>query len=126
MTANAMTATIKEGPRVAALIVVLSLAAVLGLVVGNALQAQSSAGVGAQAPGAAADSGTPSYADPHYQIIRGAQSTAPAQTDPRAHIWREVTAAPAVAPEQTDPRAHIWAPIAGSDDNESLTTPTPR
>ncbi|MEA2651559.1 MAG: hypothetical protein QOI85_1280 [Chloroflexota bacterium] len=68
-----MTATaIREGARIAALIVVLVLAAVLGLVVGNALHGRSSAGVGAAAPEAAAIHGTHSYADPHYQLIRRA------------------------------------------------------
>ena len=68
-----MTATaIREGARVAALIVILVLAAVLGLVVGNALNGRSSSGVGAQAPDATTFDGTPSYADPHYQLIRAA------------------------------------------------------
>ena len=68
-----MTATaIREAARVAVLIVVLVLAAVLGLVVGNALQGGSTAGVGAQAPATEADRGTPSYADPHQQLIRRA------------------------------------------------------
>ena len=68
-----MTATaIREGARVAVLIVVLVLAAVLGLVVGNALQGRSTVGVGAEAPNAAAGAETPSYADPHYQIVRRA------------------------------------------------------
>ena len=63
---------IREGARVAALIVVLVLAAVLGLVVGNALNGRSTAGVGAQAPDVTTFDGTPSYADPHYQLIRRA------------------------------------------------------
>ena len=68
-----MTATaIREGARIAALILVLTLAAVLGLVVGNALQSRSSIGIGAPAPDAAADRGTPSFADPNYQLIRRA------------------------------------------------------
>jgi len=71
-----MTATaIREAARVAILIVVLVLAAVLGLVVGNALQGGSIEGVGAPAPDAAA-AGTPSYADPHYQLMRGAAQAA--------------------------------------------------
>ena len=69
-----MTATaIREGARIAALILVLVLAAVLGLVVGNAIQGRSSAAVGAPAPDAAVDGGTPSFADPYRQLIR--QST---------------------------------------------------
>ena len=68
-----MTGTaIREAARVAALILVLILAAALGLVVGNALQGRSSIGVGAQAPDAAADVGTPSFADPYRQLIRQA------------------------------------------------------
>ena len=70
-----MTATaIRDGARVAALIVILVLAAVLGLVVGNALNGRSNAGVGAQAPDATIFDGTPSYADPHYQLIRQASA----------------------------------------------------
>lgn len=73
-----MTATaIREGARVAVLILVLVLAAALGLVVGNALQGRSTAGVGAQAPDAAAGRGAPSYADP-YRQINEASHTAPA------------------------------------------------
>ena len=61
-----MTATaIREGARVVVLILVLVLAAILGLVVGNALQARSAAGVGAQALDATAVRGAPSYADPY-------------------------------------------------------------
>ncbi|HYI67184.1 MAG TPA: hypothetical protein VEW95_09690 [Candidatus Limnocylindrales bacterium] len=113
-TATIRDTTFREGARVAALIVVLMIAAVLGLVVGTALQGQSSTGVGAEAPGAAADTGTPSYADPHYQITRAAAGTVPAQTDPRAHIYAPVGGAAAVAPTQTDPRAHIYAPVGGA------------
>ena len=70
-----MTATaIRDGARVTALIVILVLAAVLGLVVGNALNGRSNAGVGAQAPDATTFGGTPSYADPHYQLIRQASA----------------------------------------------------
>ena len=63
---------IREGARFAALVLVLVLAAVAGLAVGNLLQGRSITGVGAQAPSAAAHTGTPSYADPHYQVIRRA------------------------------------------------------
>ena len=70
-----MTATaIRDGARVTALIVILVLAAVLGLVVGNALNGRSTSGVGAQAPDATIFDGTPSYADPHYQLIRQASA----------------------------------------------------
>ena len=76
MTATATTrsVTFSDVARVAALIVVLMAAAILGLVVGTALQGQPTTGVGAEAPGAPADTGAPSYADPYYQIIRGADS----------------------------------------------------
>ena len=84
-----MTATtIRQGARVAVLIVVLVLAAVLGLIVGNALQGRSSAGVGAPAPGAALeragqrhaapsveDTSAPAYADPYLTFIRQAART---------------------------------------------------
>ena len=78
MTATATTRSVSfsEVARVAALIVVLMAAAILGLVVGTALQGQSTTGIGAEAPGAAADTGTPSYADPHFQIIRDSKDKA--------------------------------------------------
>lgn len=80
-----MTATaIREGARVTALIVILVIAAVLGLVVGNALNGRSSSGVGAQAPDAATLDGTPSYADPHYQLIRQASAADPADASTRS------------------------------------------
>ena len=123
-TATIRSITVSEGARVAALIVVLMVAAILGLVVGTALQGQSNTGVGAEAPGAAADTGTPSYADPHYQIMRAAAGTAPAQTDPRAHLFAPVGDA-AVAPTQTDPRAHLWAVVDSGEGKATLTAPTP-
>lgn len=76
-----MTGTaIREAARVAALILVLVLAAALGLAVGNALQGRSGAGIGAPAADAAADIGTPSFADPYRQLIRQA-----AQADAADH-----------------------------------------
>ena len=88
-----MTATaIREGARVAVLILVLVLAAVMGLVVGNALQGRSTAGVGAQAPEVAAARGAPSYADPYRQIMRRAALAA----DDRHHLRRQAPA------DQTD------------------------
>ncbi len=71
-----MTATtIVEGARVATLILVLVLAAALGLVVGNALQAaRSTVGVGAATSTTAVDRGTPSFADPYRQLIREASA----------------------------------------------------
>lgn len=97
-----MTATaIREGARVAALIVVLALAAVLGLVVGNALQGRSDIGVGAPAPDAAAHRGTPSYADPHYQLIRSAAA------DDRHFLRRQ---APAQQAEDSNNDVDLKAP----------------
>jgi len=125
-TATIRSITVSEGARVAALIVVLMAAAILGLVVGTALQDQSTTGVGAEAPGAAADTGTPSYADPHFQIVRAATGTAPLQTDPRAHLYAPIGgAAQLVAPTQTDPRAHLWAVVDSGNEKATLTAPTP-
>jgi hypothetical protein len=94
-----MTATaIREGARVLALIVILVIAAVLGLVVGNALNGRSSSDVGAQAPDTTTLDGTPSYADPHYQIIRRAAATldgTPSYADPHYQIIRGASAADA-------------------------------
>ena len=120
-TANA----IREVARVAALIVVLVLAAVLGLVVGNALQGRSSTGVGAPAPDAAAGNGTPSYADPHYQVIREAAAAGngtPSYADPHYQLIRSAAA---------DDRHFLrrQAPAAqtdGSDNDANMTAPAPR
>jgi len=91
---------IREGARVAALIVVLALAAVLGLAVGNALNGRSSGDVGAPAAGAALE-----LSD---------------------YGQRHAAAALADGPEQTDPRPHIWAEIDDVASDASLTRPTPR
>ena len=84
-----MTGTaIREAARVAALILVLILAAALGLAVGNALQGRTSAGVGAQAPGAAADVAHPSVcrslppADPAGRAGRWCRPRDPGRTEP--------------------------------------------
>jgi hypothetical protein len=94
-----MTATaIRDGARVTALIVILVLAAVLGLAVGNALNGRSTADVGALAPDAATFDGTPSYADPHYQLIRRASATidgTPSYADPHYQLIRQAAAADA-------------------------------
>ena len=91
-----MTATtIREGARIAALIVILVVAAVLGLVVGNTLNGRSSSNVGAQVPDAATLHGTPSYADPHYQLIRRAAATlhgTPSYADPHDQLIRQAAA----------------------------------
>ena len=103
-TATIRDTTFREGARVAALIVVLMIAAVLGLVVGTALQGQSSTSVGAEAPGAPTLDGTPFYADPHHQLISSAA------TDDRHFLRRQAAA------EQT----------VVSDNDANMTAPAPR
>lgn len=97
-------AAIREGARVAVLILVLVLAAVMGMVAGNALQGRST--VGAQAPDAAAGRGAPSYADPYRQIIERAALAA----DDRHSLRRQAPA------DQID----------GSGNEASHTAPAPR
>ena len=98
-TATIRSITVTVGARVAALIVVLMIAAILGLVVGTALQGQS---------------------------ITGTAAEAPTQTDPRAHLYAPILgAAQAAAPAQTDPRAHLYAVVDSGNEKASLTAPTP-
>jgi hypothetical protein len=120
-TATIRSITVRDSARVAALIVVLMIAAILGLVVGTALQGQSSTGAGAEAPAQ-----TEPRAHLYAPIAGAAQAVAPAQTEPRAHLYAPIAgAAQAVAPAQTDPRAHLWAVVDSGDGKATLTAPTP-
>jgi hypothetical protein len=131
--------------RIVSLIAVLILAAALGMVVGNALKGSDDAATVGQAAtdttsssfsldairhlqaargDAGAEMGAPTYADP-YRAYIGATNVAPAQTDPRAHLWAPIDTG-LVAPQATDPRPHLWAPIDTDDEKSSLTRPTPR
>jgi hypothetical protein len=130
--------------RIVSLVAVLILAAALGMVVGNALKGSGDAAtVGQAATGttssfsldairhlqaargdAGAEMGAPTYADP-YRAHIGAANVAPAQTDPRPHLWAPIDTG-LVAPQATDPRPHLWAPIDTGDAKASLTRPTPR
>jgi hypothetical protein len=71
---------------------------------------------------AGAELGAPTYADPHRSFI-GAGTDAMSLEDYRVGQLRRVTS---TAPAQTDPRPHLWAPIDSADDNASLTRPTAR
>ena len=120
-TATIRSITVTEGARVAALIVVLMIAAILGLVVGTALQGQSITGTAAEAP-----TQTDPRAHLYAPILGAAQAAAPAQTDPRAHLYAPIHgAAQAAAPAQTDPRAHLYAVVDSGNEKASLTAPTP-
>ena len=131
--------------RIVGLIAVLILAAALGMFVGNALKGSDDAATVGQVAtdtatsafsldairhlqaargDAGAEMGAPSYADP-YRAYIGATNVAPAQTDPRLHLWAPIDTG-LVAPQATDPRPHLWAPIDTGDENASLTRPTPR
>jgi len=136
----------RDAARVAALIIVLALAATLGLAVGEMIRGNAGTGAAAPAAGDDIDWGTEGYLDYGQRLaLVEAASEGPRQTDPRPHIWAEIDDDGDVAdnlrrhalrrgaepsgPEQTDPRPHIWAEIdndAADMRNDSLTRPTPR
>ena len=125
-----MNATTRPLARIAGVAIVLILAAALGLIVGNALNARAESGLGAGAGGPAlphmggfdgarydsqqrddASVGTPSYADPHLLIQQAAADAADGDS---LQTWGNV-----------DER-HDGAPSERSSARESLTAPTPR
>ena len=135
--------------RAVGFVAILVLAAALGILVGNALQGAEDSQVNGQAAtdtassafsldamrhlqaargDAGAELGAPSFVDPYRDYMseyRAATSVAPAQTDPRPHLWAPIDN-DLVAPAQTDPRAHLRAPIDGGEKDSSLNRPTGR
>lgn len=125
-----MNATSAAAARIAGVAIVLILAAALGLIVGNVLNARAESGPGAGAGGPGlphmggfdgaryasqqdddASVGTPSYADPHLLIQQAAADAAAGNS---LQTWGNVD-------ERNDASAS-----GRSSARESLTAPTPR
>ena len=130
-----MNATASAITRIAGIALVLILAAILGLVAGNVLNARSDgAGVGAGGAGLphmsgfdgarysalrADDAVNPSYADPYRAHLQAARADAPDAIFP--NVWGNVAddGSDAGAPTSADPyRAHIRA--AGADTADAV------
>ena len=128
-----MNATASPLARIAGVAIVLILAAAVGLMAGNALNARDAGPAGGPGPfpnvwgnhadiGAAA--GAPSYADPfrgHIQEGTGAAAEAPGYADPYRQLIRQGAA--------SDPAAitsESWGNVADTSRGESLTAPSLR
>ena len=128
-----MNATTSPLARIAAVAIVLILAAAVGLMAGNALNARDAGPAGGPGPfpnvwGNHADiattSGAPSYADPHRAHIQegaAAAAEAPGYADPYRQLIRQGAASDA------DPiTSESWGNVAETSGRDSLTAPSLR
>ena len=144
-----MNATTRPLARIAGVAIVLILAAALGLMAGNVLNARDAGPAGGPGPfpnvwGNHADittaAGAPTYADPYRRSSSRPRPTTPSRSPPTGAT--SPTTARAGAPTYADPYRQIiqqaaatdadpvtsesWGNIAETSRGESLTAPTPR
>ena len=128
-----MNATTSPLARIAGVAIVLILAAAVGLMAGNALNARDAGPAGGPGPFAnvwgnhadiAAAEGAPSYADPHRAHIQegaAAAAEAPGYADPYRQLIQQGAA------NDADPvTSESWGNIAQTSRGESLTAPSLR